>query len=285
MNQRLGIIGGSGFYEMEDLQRKRWVSVETPFGKPSGHFLLGRLGQQEVVFLARHGREHQWLPSEINYRANIYGMKKLNVSWIVAVSAVGSLREEIKPLDFVIIDQFVDRTTRRESTFFGNGMAVHISFADPFCEDLRKRLIRICERTGVRVHPKGIYLNMEGPAFSTRAESHLYRSWGMDVIGMTNLIEAKLAREAEMCYATIAMVTDYDCWRENEAEVTVTGVIQNLRANKERVQEAIRKLIQDPPQDCVSGCREALKHAIITSRDKIPLSMKKKLKILIGKYL
>lgn len=285
MTERLGIIGGSGFYEMEGLEGKKWVKVETPFGKPSDQFLLGRLDEQEIVFLARHGRDHDFLPSEINYRANIYGMKKLNVSWIVAVSAVGSLKEEIKPLDFVIIDQFVDRTTRRESTFFGKGMAVHVSFADPFCRDLRKSLFHACDGMDVAVHPKGTYLNMEGPAFSTRAESHLYKSWGMDVIGMTNVVEAKLAREAEMCYATIAMVTDYDCWRENEEEVTVEAVIQNLRVNKKRAQEVIRKLVRKLPKRCSSGCREALAHSIITTSDKIPQSLKKKLNLLIGKYL
>ncbi len=284
MREKLGIIGGSGFYEMKGLKNKKWEKVETPFGNPSDEYLLGKLEGTEVIFLARHGRGHTLLPSEINYQANIYGMKKLGVTWIISASAVGSLKEDIQPLDFVVPDQFVDRTTQRKSTFFGEGLAAHISFADPFCEDLRKILIQVCQNEGSRVHPRGTYLNMEGPAFSTRAESGLYRSWGLDIIGMTNLIEAKLAREAEICYATLSMVTDYDCWHLSGEDVTVETVIENLKTNAQKAQNVIARLIQVLPKKCQSGCRQALKSAMITSSDKIPSLTKKKLQILIRKY-
>ncbi len=284
MREKLGIIGGSGFYEMKGLKSKKWENVETPFGNPSDAYLLGKLEGHEVVFLARHGRGHTLLPSEINYQANIYGMKKLGVTSIISASAVGSLKEDIHPLDFVVPDQFVDRTTQRKNTFFGEGLAAHISFADPFCEDLRKILIQVCQNEGLRVHPRGTYLNMEGPAFSTRAESQLYRSWGMDIIGMTNLIEAKLAREAEICYATLSMVTDYDCWHSVEADVSVETVIENLKINAQKAQNVIKRLIRTLPKKCQSGCRQALKSAMITSSDKIPPLTKKKLQILIKKY-
>jgi 5'-methylthioadenosine phosphorylase len=212
-------------------------------------------------------------------------MKKLKVSSIVAASAVGSLKAKIRPLDFVIPDQLIDRTTRRESTFFGQGIAAHISFADPFCETLRKFLIQICQDQELRVHLRGTYLNIEGPAFSTRAESNLYRNWGVDVIGMTNLVEAKLAREAEICYATMAMVTDYDCWHEQYEDVTVEGVIENLKANANHAQEVILSLIQQFPIPCTFGCKDSLKNSIITAKDKIPQTVRKKLSLLIGKYL
>lgn len=281
MTERLGIIGGSGFYEMKGLKNKKWKKVETPFGNPSAEYLLGKLEGHEVVFLARHGRGHTLLPTEINYQANVYGMKKLGVTRIIAASAVGSLREDIHPLDFVVPDQFVDRTTQRKSTFFGEGLAAHISFADPFCEDLRKSLIQVCQNEGLRVHPRGTYLNIEGPAFSTRAESQLYRSWGMDIIGMTNLIEAKLAREAEICYATLSMVTDYDCWHRVEAAVSVETVIENLKINAQKAQNVIARLIQTLSEKCQSGCRQALATSMITPLDQIPSSTRKKLQLLL----
>jgi 5'-methylthioadenosine phosphorylase len=235
--------------------------------------------------LARHGRGHVLLPHEINFRANIYGMKKLGVSWLIAASAVGSLREDMRPLDFVIPDQFVDRTTQRQSTFFGDGIAAHISFADPFCGSLREELLKECKNLNISVHSRGTYLNMEGPAFSTRAESHLYRSWGMDIIGMTNLAEAKLAREAEICYATMAMVTDYDCWHEQHDDVTVEAVIQNLLANAANALKVIQAIAGHLPQTCDTGCRSALATSIITAKDKMPPATKKKLKELLQKYL
>jgi len=285
MSQRLGVIGGSGFYEIPGLRKKKWKKLSTPFGKPSDAYLTGILGDQEIVFLARHGRGHVLLPHEINFRANIYGMKKLGVSWLVAASAVGSLREEMRPLDFVIPDQFVDRTTKRDSTFFGNGIAAHISFADPFCGALREALLKECRHLNIPVHSRGTYLNMEGPAFSTRAESHLYRSWGMDIIGMTNLAEAKLAREAEICYATMAMVTDYDCWHEQHDDVTVEAVIQNLMANAANALKVIQGISGHLPQTCGTGCPNALAASIITAKNKMPASAKKKLKLLLQKYL
>lgn len=285
MGDLLGIIGGSGFYEMKNLQKKRWVDIQTPFGKPSDQYLLGILNARPVVFLARHGRGHRFLPMEVNYRANIYGMKKLGVTSLVAASAVGSLRQEIKPLDFVILDQFVDLAVHRKNTFFGEGVAAHISLAQPFCNGLRKNLIRACEEVGVKVHKKGTYLNMEGPAFSTLAESNLYRRWELDVIGMTNSTEAKLAREAEICYATMAMVTDYDCWHPEHEAVTVEAVIRNLMANAQNAQDIILNLAKSKRDTCLSGCRKALSNAIITSKNKITPAAKKRLKLLIGKYL
>lgn len=284
MTERLGIIGGSGFYEMEGLQDKKWVTVTTPFGKPSDQYLIGKLKGQEVVFLARHGRGHRLLPVEVNYRANIFGMKKLKVTSLVSASAVGSLKEEIRPLDFVVIDQLVDRSTKRQDTFFGKGIAAHVSFAHPFCRDLRMSLIAACRSVGVRVHESGTYLNMEGPAFSTLAESKLYRSWGLDVIGMTNLAEAKLAREAQICFATMALVTDYDCWHPEHDAVTVEAVIQNLIANTKHAQEVIMTLAKSLPQGCTGGCRTALANAIITSKNKISPQAKKRLRLLVGGY-
>ena len=285
MTERLGIIGGSGLYDMGGLSKRKSITVLTPFGKPSGPLRVGEFSGCPVVFLARHGQGHCLLPSEINYRANIYALKKLGVTKILAASAVGSLREEIHPRDFVIPDQFVDRTTRREGTFFGNGIAAHVSFADPFCKSLRQALIKICKALGLRVHEKGTYINMEGPAFSTRAESELYRQWGMDIIGMTNLVEAKLAREAEICYATMAMVTDYDCWHEHHEAVTVEGVLENLIANAGNARNVIKEFIRAMPQICETGCRRALSKAIITDPKKMPARIKRKLRLLIGKYI
>lgn len=231
---RIGIIGGSGLYDIEGLKNKKWIKINTHFGDPSDEYLVGELNGEEVVFLPRHGRGHKMMPSELNYRANIFGMKKLGVQWLISISAVGSFKKEIKPLDIVVIDQFVDRTNQaRKMTFFGDGVVAHIAFAEPICSVLSDILYSTAKKLAVKnnitVHKGGTYINMEGPAFSTEAESFLYKSWGMDVIGMTNMPEAKLAREAEMCFATLAMVTDYDAWYEEESVVTVDVIIQNLK--------------------------------------------------------
>ena len=260
------------------------VRLETPFGSPSDSYIVGRLEGREVAFLARHGRGHRISPSELNFRANIFGMKMLGVERIVAVSAVGSLKEEHAPLDFVIPDQFVDRTRGRISTFFGDGIVAHISFADPICPQLAALAHNAAGQIGIHCKAGGTYLCMEGPAFSTRAESNLYRSWGMDVIGMTNLQEAKLAREAEICYVTIAMVTDYDCWHEEHDAVTVDQIIQNLSRNAENACRLVRHLAATMPATRTCRCGSALKHAIITDRAAIPASVKQKLGLLIGKY-
>jgi len=282
---RVGIIGGSGLYDMEGLEDPKWVSVDTPYGKPSDEYLTAELSGEEIVFLPRHGRGHKLLPSELNYRANIYGMKSLGVEYILSVSAVGSLKEEIKPLDFLIPDQYVDRTNQsRKTTFFGDGIVAHIGFANPSCDILNKLLYQAGEILGLNMHEKGTYLNMEGPAFSTKAESNLYRSWGMDVIGMTNMPEARCAREAEICYSTLAMITDYDCWHDSE-DVSIDMIIQNLLKNAENAKKILKEVIPQIPQtrDCI--CSSALKEAIITDKDLIPEDAKKKLDIIIGKYL
>ncbi|HLI35427.1 MAG TPA: S-methyl-5'-thioadenosine phosphorylase [Terriglobia bacterium] len=281
----IGIIGGSGIYNMQGIQRGKEVRLATPFGRPSDAYRVGELEGRRVAFLARHGRGHLLLPSELNFRANIYGFKKLGVERIISLSAVGSLREEFKPMEMVIPDQFFDRTHHRVSTFFGGGIAVHISFADPFCPTVQDTLEKACESAGVTAHRGGTYVCMEGPAFSTKAESHLYRSWGMDVIGMTNLQEAKLAREAEICYATLAMVTDYDCWHPAHDAVTVDQVYECLQRNAENAAEIIRHAVRDLPAERACKCGSALAHAILTDRRKIPAATKKKLNLLVGKYL
>ncbi|HEV2382695.1 MAG TPA: S-methyl-5'-thioadenosine phosphorylase [Terriglobia bacterium] len=281
----IGIIGGSGLYAMPGLARVREVRVTTPFGPPSDAFVLGELEGRQVAFLARHGRGHVLLPGEINFRANIYGMKKLGVERIISVSAVGSLREEFKPLDMVIPSQFFDRTAGRVSTFFGDGIAVHIGFSDPVCSGVQDALAFACAETGVGYYRGGTYVCMEGPAFSTQAESNAYRAWGMDLIGMTNLQEAKLAREAEICYATLAMVTDYDCWHPSHDAVTVHQVIECLNRNVENAQKIIGAAVEALPKDRSCKCGSALAHAIITDRSKIPAATRKRLDLLIGKYL
>ena len=282
---RIGIIGGSGLYDIEGLRNTRSQKVSTPFGEPSDEFMLGELEGKEVVFLPRHGRGHRILPSEINYRANIFGMKKLGVDRIISVSAVGSFKEELKPLDMVIPDQFVDRTNQaRKTTFFGDGIAVHISLADPVCPELCEVLHEAGKRIGAMLHKGGTYLNMEGPGFSTRAESILYKKWGMDVIGMTNMAEAKLAREVEICFSTLAMVTDYDCWHTSE-NVTVDIIIQNLMKNTEMAKRIIKEVARSIPERRNCSCGSSLKDAIITARDVIPASTKKKIDIIVGKYL
>ncbi len=282
----IGVIGGSGLYQMEGLTDIEEVSVDTPFGAPSDNFIIGTLEGVRVAFLARHSRGHRLMPSELPFRANIYAMKKLGVERIISASAVGSLREELKPLDLVIPDQFFDRTRGRISTFFGEGVVAHITFADPVCH----QLCDVIESAGkpltdIKIHRGGTYICMEGPAFSTRAESNVYRSWGMDIIGMTNLQEAKLAREAELCYSTIALVTDYDCWHEGHDAVTVDMVIQYLTQNVINAQRVIRGTIKElAGVERTCKCSSALKHAVLTSPQAIPEAAKEKYKLLIGKY-
>jgi len=281
----IGIIGGSGLYQMAGLTEAQEVAVETPFGKPSDNFIVGKIEGKRVAFLARHGRGHRILPSELNFRANIFAMKKLGVEKIISASAVGSLREEHRPLDIVLPNQFFDRTRGRISTFFGEGLVVHVSFAHPVCPHLGDQLMEASVQSGVPVKRGGTYLCMEGPAFSTVAESNVYRSWGMDIIGMTNLQEAKLAREAEICYATVALVTDYDCWHPDHDAVTVDQVIAVLNQNSENGQKLIRAAVRvlDDWRPC--KCGSALKSAILTDRAKVPAEIKEKLELLIGKYL
>lgn len=283
---KIGIIGGSGLYQMEGLTDMREVAIETPFGKPSDNFILGTLEGQSVAFLARHGRGHKLMPTELPFRANIYAMKMLGVEWIISASAVGSLQEQYAPTDFVIPDQFFDRTRGRVSTFFGEGIVGHITFSHPVCSDLSEIIAKACEANDVKVHRGGTYLCMEGPAFSTLAESRLYRSWGMDIIGMTNLQEAKLAREAEICYATMAMVTDYDCWHPDHDAVTVDMVIEYLNKNSTNAQRVIAHAVRQLAgfdQSCQYA--GAIKNAILTNRAAIPAETKKKLSAILGKYL
>ena len=281
----VGVIGGSGLYHMEGLEKIREVEVKTPFGKPSDKFIRGRLGDVELVFLPRHGKGHRWLPSEINFRANIFGMKKLGVERIISVSAVGSLREEIAPGHLVVPDQVIDRTTRRPSTFFGRGIVAHVSFADPFCKDLSEGLRNAAAQEGAKTHGRGTYLCMEGPQFSTRAESHLYRSWGADVIGMTNLQEAKLAREAEICFGTLALATDYDCWNQAAGDVEIEHVLKVLTQNVELAQKTIRRVVKSLTDSRACACASALKNAIITEPARIPKKIRAALRPIIGKYL
>ena len=284
--ERIGIIGGSGLYKLEGIKIKKKIKISTPFGAPSDVFTLAEIEGREVVFLPRHGQFHTIPPSSINYRANIYGMKKLNVGWIISVSACGSLKEELKPLDFVIPLQFIDRTNQaRKFTFFDEGIVVHISFSHPICENLAKKLEKACHKVGVEVHFGGTYINMEGPQFSTLAESNLYRLWGADIIGMTNLAEARLAREAEICYATLAAVTDYDCWHPEHEKVTAEMVINNLNKNVERAKMIIKEVIPLIEKERNCKCKEALKNAIVTRKEAISSSKKRQLKLLIGKYL
>ncbi len=282
---KIGVIGGSGLYKMEGIERKRWNQVTTPFGKPSDQYLSGRIGAREVVFLPRHGRGHTILPSELNHRANIYGMKKLGVTHIVSVSAVGSLKETYRPTDVVLIDQFFDRTKRSEAfTFFGDGLVAHIAFADPICLRVQRMLATCSHQAGATTHMGGTYVNMEGPAFSTRAESQFHRQMGWDVIGMTNYGEARCAREAEICYATLAMVTDYDCWHNAHAAVTVEMVVANLTKNSKTAQEIVRRAVAaiDPAADCT--CRHALATAIMTQDEFLRASTRKRLGLLLKKY-
>ncbi|KAB2842852.1 S-methyl-5'-thioadenosine phosphorylase [bacterium] len=282
---KIAIIGGSGLYEMEGLKILEERSVETPFGDPSDDFVIGELEGETVAFLARHAKGHRLLPGELNFRANIYAIKKLGCEFILSVSAVGSLKEEIEPGHLVMVDQFIDRTFGRPSTFFGEGIVAHVAFADPVCPVLRRKLHEAATAAGATSHEKGTYVCMEGPMFSTRAESRLYRSWGADVIGMTNLQEAKLAREAEICYATMALSTDYDCWHEEHDSVTADMVIATLQKNVKTAQQVIRKVLPTvvAPRECV--CSRALRNAIVTNKLLVPESTKKKLKLIYGKNL
>jgi 5'-methylthioadenosine phosphorylase len=282
---RIGIIGGSGLYDMAEVTDRSSVTLTTPFGDPSGPYLLGTLRGQRVAFLARHGAGHRLLPTELNFRANIFGMKMLGVDFILSASAVGSLKEAMKPLDIVIPDQFIDRTRGRISTFFGRGLAAHVGFAHPFCRTLSQLVANSGRRVGATLHEGGTYVCMEGPQFSTLAESKLYRSWGADIIGMTNLQEAKLAREAEICYTTIALVTDYDCWHPDHDHVTVDMIIANLTQNAQTAQAIIADAVSQLPFDRTCECASALKFALITRPDAVPAQLKTDLAPIVGKYL
>ena len=283
----IGIIGGSGLYALEGFTRKKWLTVKTPFGAPSDQLLTGKLAGREVAFLPRHGRGHRILPSELNHRANIWAMKKLGVHWIISVSAVGSLQKKYKPCDIVLIDQFLDRTKQSANhTFFGNGIVGHVAFADPICEELRQLLLQSAHHTMARVHDGGTYVNMEGPAFSTRAESRANHRLKYDVIGMTNLGEAKCAREAEISYATLAMITDYDCWKTDEAHVTVEMVIENLNRNAATAKAVLADVLPSIPAEPADWpCHSALENAIMTNRKVWPAKTKKALEPILKKYL
>jgi 5'-methylthioadenosine phosphorylase len=285
MSVEIGIIGGSGLYDMAELTGREERSIATPFGDPSGPYVLGTLGGKRVAFLSRHGVGHRILPSELNFRANIYGFKTLGVERLLSASAVGSLKEEYRPLDILVPDQFFDRTAGRISTFFGRGIAAHIAFAHPICATLSAIAANAAEKVGATVHRGGTYINMEGPQFSTLAESKLYRSWGMDVIGMTNLQEAKLAREAEICYATLALITDYDSWHPDHDSVTVDLIIANLLQNavtaRKTIVEAVSRI--EGPRTC--ACKDALATAIITRPEHIPADVKRELEPIIGRYV
>ena len=281
----IGIIGGSGLYDMAEVTDRSEVTLTTPFGEPSGPYLLGTLRGRRVAFLARHGAGHRLSPSELNFRANVYGMKMLGVEYILSASAVGSLKEEYKPLDIVVPDQFIDRTRGRASTFFGRGVVAHVGFAHPFCKILSRIACDSGRNAGATIHQGGTYVCMEGPQFSTLAESKLYRSWGADIIGMTNLQEAKLAREAEICYTTIALVTDYDCWHPDHDHVTVEMVIANLLENAKTAQRIIADAVAGLPFERTCECASALKYALITRPDAIPEQARKDLAPLVGKYL
>ncbi|HEY6465293.1 MAG TPA: S-methyl-5'-thioadenosine phosphorylase [Candidatus Acidoferrales bacterium] len=282
---KIAIIGGSGLYQMAGLANTREVRVKTPFGDPSDAIVIGTLEGKRVAFLARHGRGHRFTPSEINYRANICALKMLGVEQVISVSAVGSLNEKYPPLDFLIPDQFFDRTRGRIATFFGGGIVAHVGFDKPTCPRLSARMAAACDSIQVKAHRGGTYVCMEGPQFSTLAESQSYRKQGFDVIGMTNLTEAKLAREAELCYATFAMVTDFDCWHPHHDSVTLDEIIANMRKNSENVQKAIREVVRALGDERACKCGSALAHAILTDRQAIPAAAKKRLAPIVGKYL
>jgi len=282
---QIGVVGGSGLYDMEGLIEREEVSISTPFGDPASPFVIGTLNGRRVAFLPRHGVGHRLMPSELNFRAAIYGMKTLGVQWILSASAVGSLQERYRPLDIVVPDQFLDRTRGRVSTFFGGGIVAHVGFARPFCPLLSDIAVTSATKTNATVHRGGTYVCMEGPQFSTLAESKLYRTWGMDVIGMTNLQEAKLAREAEICYATLALVTDYDCWHESHDDVTVEMIIEILNQNAAAAQRVVAEVVARLPVDRSCECANALGSAIITRPDLIPASVKQDLAPIIGKYI
>ena len=285
----IGIIGGSGLYDIEGLTNVEEVRLDTPFGQPSDSYVVGRLGDAKLVFLPRHGRGHRVSPSEINFRANVHGMKQLGVEWILSVSAVGSMKEEIHPGHIVVVDQFIDRTKAREASFFGDGVVGHVGFADPICGDLAKTLFSVadaeCEKAGSKAHRGGTYVVIEGPQFSTRAESRLYRSWGVDVIGMTNLPEAKLAREAEICYATIALSTDYDCWHETEEDVSVAAVMAVIKKNVALAKAIVKGAAERIGAERKCACAGAAAYAVMTAPEAIPAEARARLDLIIGKYL
>jgi len=283
---KIGIIGGSGLYDIEGIEVVDTVSVDTPFGKPSDDFTIAKLEGKEIVFLPRHGKGHKISPTEINFRANIFAMKKLGVEQIISVSACGSLKKELKPMDFVIPDQFIDRTNQaRKQTFFQNGIVVHIGFAHPVCSNLANILHQTLKELKISVHMGGTYINMEGPAFSTLAESELYRSLGASIIGMTNMTEARLAREAEICYVTLAAVTDYDCWHPDHDSVTVDMILENLRNNVDNSKKIIKTIVPKLAEERKCNCKEALKFAIVTAPDIIPAKIKENLSPIIGRYI
>ena len=285
MGEILGVIGGSGLYEMEGLRNVRSVSVRTPFGDPSDSMVVGELEGRTLAFLPRHGRGHRLPPSQINYRANLYALKKIGVNRVLSISAVGSMKESIRPGDIVVVDQFYDHTKFRPNTFFGDGVVGHIPFADPVCPSLAAVAYAASKRVVKRTHRGGTYLCMEGPAFSTRAESRIYRKLGVDVIGMTNMPEAKLAREAELCYASLALATDYDCWHEAEEDVSIEAILAVLRKNVENSKRILREVVRRLPGKGSCGCGRALEHAVITDRKRIPAAARRRLSLLIGKYL
>jgi 5'-methylthioadenosine phosphorylase len=280
----IGVIGGSGLYQMDGLTEVRWRRVRTPFGEPSDAYCVGRLAGRRVIFLPRHGRGHRLQPSDLNFRANIWGLKALGAQWVISISAVGSMKEAIRPLDLVVPDQFFDATKRRISTFFGDGIVAHVGMAEPVCPDLATGLEQAARQTGATVHRGGTYVCIEGPQFSTKAESRIYRGWGVDVIGMTNMPEAKLAREAELCYATLALATDYDVWHETHETVSVESVVQNLLKNVEAAKAVLRALIPavGPGRPC--GCGDLLRNAVITSPAAFPSGTRKRLALFLDKY-
>lgn len=279
--KKIGVIGGSGLYEMDDLNDIREKDIETPFGRPSAPLITGRMGDVEMVFLPRHGRGHTILPAEINFRANIYALKQLGVQRILSISAVGSMKEEIKPGDMVIVDQFIDRTSGRPSTFFGDGIVAHIPFAEPVCPELRQCFQESCRSLDINYHSQGTYLCINGPQFSTRAESNLYRQWNVDVIGMTNMPEARLAREAQICYATLALATDYDCWKDDHDDVSVDAVLTIIRKNVENARKIIREMVLriSPTAGCF--CSHALENTILTHPEQISAATREKLKAIL----
>ncbi len=281
----VGVIGGSGLYQIEGMRGATEVAVSTPFGEPSDQIVIGELAGTRVAFLPRHGRGHRIGPSEINFRANVYALKSLGVERLISVSAVGSMREDIHPLDLVVPDQIFDRTVLRARTFFGDGVVVHVGMAQPYCAELSDVVARAAEATGRTVHRGGTYICIEGPQFSTRAESRIYRQWGVDVIGMTAMPEARLAREAELCYTTLALATDYDVWHESEEPVTVEQVNANLAKNVDAAKETLRRALAALPPTRGCGCGAALAHSIVTQRDRIPPATRQKLELLVGKYL
>ncbi len=285
MSERaIGVIGGSGLYDIEGLTDLEHVKLTTPFGDPSDEYVVGRLGELKLVFLPRHGRGHRILPHEINFPANVHGMKQLGVEWIISVSAVGSMKEEIAPGDIVIVDQFIDRTKHRAASFFGRGVAGHVPFADPICSDLAAHVYAAAKAAGARAHIGGTYVVIDGPAFSTRAESNLYRSWGVDVIGMTNLPEAKLAREAEICYATVALATDYDCWHESEEDVSVEAVLAIVRKNVTLAKSIVKGAATRIPAERRCGCASACAHAVMTAPEALSPEARQRLSLIMGKY-